>query len=91
MEKPNVFTVKHEDKEMQVIIPDTGDKSENEFLEVAEREKTLDQLKKRPAREKSKLSGEDRAGAIKEYNDWKKQRESRTINPRYYSVGSYTS
>ncbi len=88
MKKPKMVTVKHEDKEMQVIIPDTGDKAENQYLEEAEREKTLDQLKKKPAREKSKLSEEDKVAAIKEIQAFKKRK---SINPRYISGVSYTS
>jgi len=83
-----VLKVKHEDNEMTVIIPDTGDKKEMEYIEAAEREKTLNQLKKKPKREKSKVSNEDKAGVIKEFQLY---REKRSINPRFYNVGSYTS
>jgi len=85
--KINSFTVNVDGKSQQVFIPSSGDKSHDEYLEVAEREKTLDQLKRKPAREKSKVSAEDKAGAIKEMRDYKKQRG---MNPRYIS-GDYTS
>ncbi len=88
MGKSNIFTVEHEDREMKVIIPDTGDESENQYLEEAEREKTLDQLKKKPTKEQSKLSKEDKVIAIKEVVDYKKRK---SVNPKYISVGSYTS
>ena len=84
-----VFDVKHEDREMRVIIPDTGDRQENEYLELAEREKTLDQLKKKPKREKSKLSKQDQVEAIKELKTFKERRRRNTIL-RYFS-GDYTS
>jgi len=63
------FTVKHEDRETIVIIPDTGDAQEMQYLEEAEREKTLNQLKRKAPREKSNISHEDRAEAIKEWRD----------------------
>jgi len=69
MGKGKQFKVKHENKEMEVIIPDTGDAGEMAYLEEAEREKTLTDLKKKPPREESKLSKGDRAEAIKEWRD----------------------
>lgn len=89
MAKAKQFTVKHEDKEMQVIIPETGDKSYDDYLEEAEREKTLDQLKKKPPREKSKLSKEEQAVAIKDWRKYLDQKETRTVG-RYFS-GDYSS
>lgn len=83
------FSVKHEDKEMEVIIPDTGDPVEMEVLEEIEREKTLDQLKKKPQREKSKLSKRDQAEAIKDYKRYKDDKKTRTVG-RYFS-GDYSS
>jgi len=77
------FTVKHEDKEMQVIIPDSGDKSYDDYLESAEREKTLDQLKKSSPREKSKLSREDIRGNLKEFIEFK-NRKKENVNKKYY-------
>ena len=79
------FTVKHEDREMQVIIPDTGDKVEMEALEEIEREKTLDELKKKPKREKSKVSKEDKAGAIKDWRRYLDGKKTRTVG-KYFSA-----
>lgn len=77
------FKVKHEDREMQVIIPDTGDKAEMEYLEQAEREKTLAQLKNKPPREKSKPSKEDKAEAIKDWRKYLDRKKNRTVG-RYF-------
>lgn len=76
------FTVKHEDREMEVIIPNSGDKSYDAYLEEAEREKTLDQLKKRGKREKTKLKQGDISGALKEYAEFKKRKASE--HPKKY-------
>ena len=84
-----VFDVKHEDKEMRVIIPDTGDRQENEYLELAEREKTLDQLKKKPKRGKSKLSKQEQVEAIKEQIKHRDDKKGRSAS-RYFP-GGYTS
>ena len=87
--KLNTFKVKHKDREMEVIIPDTGDTAENAYLEEVEREKTLDQLKKSPPKEKSKLSKEEKKLAIKEIKRYQDRRKQNAI-PRYFS-GDYTS
>lgn len=89
MAKAKQFTVKHEDKEMQVIIPDTGDRQEMDYLEEAEREKTLDQLKKKPSKQKSRLSKEEQADAIKDWRKYLDQKKTRTVG-RYFS-GDYSS
>jgi len=77
------ITIKHEDKEMTVLIPQSKDKSYDDYLEVAEREKTLDELKKRPAKVKSKESKEDIAGALKEYTEFKNRMKNGGIR-KYY-------
>jgi len=81
--KMKSFTVKHENKEMQVIIPSTGDTSYDNYLEEAEREKTLDQLKKSPGKSTSKVSKEDKAGALKEYIEFKNRKRRGDIR-KYY-------
>ena len=78
MEKPpevKVFTVKEGNREMNVIIPQSGDSSYDNYLEEAEKEKTSDDLRKnqRPA---PKMSKKDATGAVKEIRKWKQDRES---------------
>ena len=83
MTKLNTFKVKYGNKEMQVIIPDTGDRAENAYLEEAEREKTLEQLRKKPPREETKLSKDEQADAIKEYSIFRRRRAQNNIR-RYF-------
>lgn len=79
----NMFKVKEGDRERTVIIPDTGDKAENEYLEEAEREKTAGELKKLPPRPQRKVSKEDVGGALKEYGEFLKRKRD-DVNPKYF-------
>lgn len=64
------ITVEENGKKMDVIIAMTEeeakDKSYVDYMELAQREKTSEQLRKKPARPESKISDSDRRGAIKE-------------------------
>lgn len=77
------ITVKHENKEMTVIIPATGDKSYDDYLEVAEREKTLNELKKRPDKPISKISKEDKSGVLKEFLEFRNRKRKGDMK-KYY-------
>jgi len=68
----NKFTVKEGNREMQVIIPKSGDSSYDEYLEEAEREKTADELKKNQKPEAT-MSKADVAGALREYAEFKRR------------------
>lgn len=63
----NKFVVKEGSREMTVVIPQSGDKSYDDYLEEAEREKTAEQLKKKPPKPKATMSKEDVAGMLKEF------------------------
>ncbi len=82
MTEINQFSVKHEGKETIVIIPKTGDRSYDEYLEVAEREKTLDELKKRKT-EKRTHSEKEVSAALKELSDFRKRKREGNIK-KYY-------
>ena len=78
------FTVRENNREQQVIIPETGDKSYDDYLEQAEREKTTEQLRKAPPRpELTPSQKRDIGGAIKEFNEFKKRKE-RGETPKYF-------
>ncbi len=79
----NTFKVRHGDKEMTVIIPRTGDKSYDEYIEEAEREKTADQLKKAPPKPKSTIPREQVAGALREFREYLERKRKGDIK-RYY-------
>jgi len=72
----NDFTVKEGDREMQVVIPKSNDKVYDDYLELAEREKTADWLRKRPPKPEPKYSKKERAGIIREYSDFIKRRNN---------------
>lgn len=59
---------------MTVIIPLTGDRSYDQYLEEAEREKTAEELKKQQ-RPIAKMSRADIIGALKEYREWFRRRQ----------------
>lgn len=85
MDKPpeiNKFTVKEGNKEMLVVIPKTGDKSYDDYLESSEREKTADQLRKRPDKPAPRASREEVSGALREYNEFKYRQRSE--HPKKY-------
>lgn len=79
----NFFTVKEGDREMRVIIPGTGDKSYDEYLEQAEREKTRDQLQKLPPKPVRKTSKKEVGEALKEYREFLRRRRE-DVNPKYF-------
>jgi hypothetical protein len=79
----NRFTVKSGDREMQVIIPRTGDASYDEYLEQAEREKTAEQLRKSPPKPQSTLSRKQIGEALNEFNQFLLRKKRGDIR-RYY-------
>ena len=71
------FDVKEGNREMKVIIPETGDKVWDAELELAEREKTRDQLRtnQRPV---SKVNKKEVGEALKDLKDfYNAKRENR--------------
>ncbi|KKN36482.1 hypothetical protein LCGC14_0773050 [marine sediment metagenome] len=79
----NMFEIKEGDRSRIVVIPDTGDRQENEYLEEVEREKTAEQLRKLPPRATRKVSKADVGGALSEYRNFLKRRRE-NANPKYY-------
>ena len=77
------ITVEHEGRSMDVIIPETGDKEYDNALIEWQKEKTLNDLKKRPKKPPMKVSKEDRQGAMKEYNEFR-NRQKRGDIKKYY-------
>ena len=78
MEKPpriKKIKVAESGSEMNVFIPETGDKSYDDYLEEAETEKTKDQLKKKARKSKTIVSQEQIGGAIKEYQEWVRRKK----------------
>ena len=72
----NKFTVEYQGKTQVVIIPRTGDKSYDEYLEEAEREKTLNELKKPLAHtQERKVPLKDVQGALKEFIEWRNKKK----------------
>ena len=63
------FKVKEGNREQTVIIPKTGDKSYDDYLEEAEREKTSEQLKKNQ-RPQSTVPREQVVGALREFHNF---------------------
>lgn len=77
------YTVKEGDSEMEIIQPLTGDKSYDEYLEEAEREKTADQLKKAPTKPKSIVPREQIAGSLREFREFLERKRKGDIK-RFY-------
>ena len=77
----NQFTVKEGDREMDVVIPLTGDTSYDRYLEEAEREKTADQLRKKPPRPVP-ADKKEVAGILKEIIAFRNRRQSE--HPKRY-------
>jgi hypothetical protein len=67
------ITVKSNEREMNVFIPQSNDDSYNKYLEEAETEKTTNELNKKPPRPTPKASKEEIAGALREYREFKKR------------------
>ncbi len=76
------YNVKVGDEQMDVFIPQSDDHSYNEYLEVAEIEKTKEQLKKRPPKEKGKASKSDISEVLKEKREFSRRKKSEF--PRKY-------
>jgi hypothetical protein len=77
------FTVKENNQEQTVVIPETGDKSYDDYLEEAEREKTSNELKKKPPRPEPTLSKKDIAGMLKEHREFRERKKRGDIK-KYY-------
>jgi len=88
------MSVEEGDKKQDVIIAMTpeeaNDRSYVEYLKESTEEKTKDQLRKKPPRETSKLSGKEKVDAIKDIREYGAKKQGRSVNPRYFS-GNYTS
>lgn len=69
-------------REMTILIPESGDKSHDDYLEEAELEKTKDELKKNP-KPKSIMPRGQIIGALKEYYEYL-QRKKRDDTKKYY-------
>ena len=80
----NTFTVRENNREVTVMIPGTGDKSYDEYLEEAEREKTAEQLKKKSPRPVSTMDRKQVAGALKEFMEYVNRKRSGDINRKYF-------
>ena len=74
------ITVEEDGKKMDVIIAMTEEESRDrsyvDYMELAQREKTADYLRKKPERPESKVSDEDRRGAIREAIAYKNRKQS---------------
>tara|TARA_R100001530_G_C4187372_1_gene121184 strand:+ start:183 stop:437 length:255 start_codon:yes stop_codon:yes gene_type:complete len=81
------FTVKEGDREQEVLIVGTEeemkDKSQMDYLEKAYKEKTAEQLRNMPSKPKSSKSKKEISGALKEYYEYKKRKQSGDIR-KYY-------
>lgn len=78
----NQFTVDYMGKKMDVIIPLTGDKSYDEYLEEGQRIITLEQLKKKEPKV-PKYPKEHVRGLLKEFREWV-ERTDNGHNKRYF-------
>ncbi len=65
--------VSYEDRKMVVFYPDSGDRIETRDLEQFAEEKTLDDLRKQPPREKRKHSKQEVVLALKDYKKFKER------------------
>ncbi|MCW4051509.1 MAG: hypothetical protein NWE89_17445 [Candidatus Bathyarchaeota archaeon] len=77
------FRVKEGEHEMDVFIPQSGDKSYDDYLEEAEREKTSDELRKKTPKPPQKISDKDMGAQLREYQEFKERKERGEIK-RYY-------
>ena len=79
-EKLNIFKVVADNgREQTVIIPRTGDKEYDDYLEAAYTEKTKEELMKSPATYQGKktVTINDIKGALHEYSEWRKKRKGK--------------
>jgi hypothetical protein len=81
MVKWNTVNIKEGNREMNVLIPDTGDRLETHDITEAAIEKTRDELKhnQRPV---STVKPEDRRAALKEFQERKAHKQNGTR--KYY-------
>ena len=79
--KTREFEITENGRTEIVIIPEGDDKSYTDYIEEAQREKVTAELKSRPPAVRTK-SKEEVAGALKEYNEYKKHRAEYT--KKYY-------
>jgi len=68
------FTVKEGEHEMTVVIPESDDKSYDDYLEQAEREKTSAQLKKKPPKPTPKISDKDLSNIAREKLEFRERK-----------------
>jgi len=81
--KWNSVKVKEGNREMQVLIPDLGDRSETHDITEAAVEKTKDELRHNQ-RQESKVNPADRRTAIREALERRERRREGTGNRKYY-------
>lgn len=80
MEKPpevKKITVKEGEHQMDVFIPQSGDTSYDNYLEEAEREKTSEELKKKPPKPPQKVSDKEMGAQLREYHEFKERKGTR--------------
>jgi len=81
----NRFTVKEGEHEMEVVIPRSGDLLYDRYLEEAEREKTKEQLRKKPPKvPATPQSKQDLAEATREMLEYRNRKKYGTGNKKYY-------
>jgi len=80
--KTRQFEITENGRTEIVIIPEGDDKSYTDYIEEAQREKVTAELKSKPPAVRTK-SKEEVAGALKEYNEYKKHR-AEGYNKKYY-------
>ena len=68
------LAIKEGDRQMDVFIPETGDKHWDKELEIAETERTRDYLKQE-RKEKSKMSRKDVGKILKDYKKYQEARK----------------
>jgi len=78
------FKVTHENREMDVFYPETGDRIYDEEIEATEREKTLEELKAKPPKHKATpKEREDIIGAMREIQEFTR-RKKESPNRRFF-------
>lgn len=83
MVKWNSVKVKEGNREMQVLIPDSGDQPETHDITQAAIEKTRDELKHNQ-RPESKVNPADRREALREALERRESRRNGTGNRKYF-------
>lgn len=77
------ITVREGEHSMDVFIPQSDDRSYNDYLEEAEREKTSDELRKKPPKPPQKISDKDMGAQLREYQEFKERKKRGDIK-RFY-------